>query len=175
MVEPWIYTRIFDCAEGQCPNSWVAQGSTVIHWARRQWCAFARQPNHWCHILLWHCSSPYYGYSCLFSFFSFSPYLSPFPSLTSYSFFSSNFFLSTPHSVPTRGAMSISWSLIYTPTRLCLEQIQISWGSTQVTHEIIHTALQLCFPYAGQMRVYKNLRRIWVFFQHESTCPFLQS
>lgn len=54
MVEPWIHSRIFDCAEGECPNSWVAQGSTVIHWARK-WCTSARHPNHWrCGTIAFH-------------------------------------------------------------------------------------------------------------------------
>lgn len=109
-----------------------------------------------------------------FSLFSLAHSFSP--TCTSYSFFSFQFLpIQTIHHTCQRLQGHYLICNLYSSMFCLLQQVQISWGSTLVMHEIVHTAWQLCLLYTSQIRVCNSSRRIWIFFQHESTCRLLQS
>ena len=102
-----------------------------------------------------------------------SPYLSPSLLLfTPFFFFQFLPFQTTqctcqrPHEHQLASALHSSKALLGADTSIPGFHTGNTWG-----HWLCSTAVSSS---VGQMRVYKNPRKIWVFFQHESTCLFLQ-
>lgn len=122
----------------------------------------------------WHCSIPYY--TALFLWVFFSPFSLPRPCL----YFLLLFFLPissyADHTLYVPEAPGALLDLRSLLLQCSAYDSRYKYPAAPHCDAWNHPhCWTLCLLYTGQMRVCNSPRRIWVFFQHESAHPLLQS